>query len=74
MAFTEDEAAYLKPQFPMEVSGRANHHDPVTSPHLPGGKAGSSPPRRREFQQRTDMGRARLGALPNQPQPMGDPP
>jgi hypothetical protein len=43
-------------QFPMEVSGRANHHDPVTSPNLHGGNAGSSPPPGGTFQQATDMG------------------
>ena len=30
-------------------SGRANHRDPVTPPHLPGGKPGSGPPPGREF-------------------------
>jgi hypothetical protein len=29
--------------------GRVNHQDPVTSPHLPGGKAGSGPPPGRKF-------------------------
>src|SRR5712691_11815913 len=30
-------------------SGRANHRDPVTPPHLPGGKPGSGPPPGRDF-------------------------
>jgi monoterpene epsilon-lactone hydrolase len=29
-------ASGMVPQFPMEVSGRANHHDPVTSPYTSG--------------------------------------
>src|ERR1017187_2963821 len=37
-------------------SGRANHRDPVTPPHLPGGKPGSGPPPGRKFQQWFDMG------------------
>jgi hypothetical protein len=31
-------------------SGRLNHRDRVTPPHLPGGKPGSNPPPGREFQ------------------------
>jgi hypothetical protein len=42
--------------------GRANHHDPVTSPNLPGGKPGRSPPPGGQFQQRTDMGERAWGA------------
>jgi hypothetical protein len=34
---------------------RANHRDPVMSPHLAGGKPGSGPPPGRKFQQRVDM-------------------
>src|SRR5258707_6010597 len=33
----------------LRCSGRANHHDPVTPPHLPGGKPGSGPPPGRDF-------------------------
>jgi hypothetical protein len=35
---------------------RANHRDPVTPAHLPGGKPGSSPPPGRQRHQRIDMG------------------
>jgi Aldo/keto reductase family len=34
----------------------ANHRDPVTPAHLPGGKPGSGPPPGRKLRQRTDMG------------------
>jgi len=61
------------PQFPMEVSGRANHHDLVTSPHLPGGKPGGGPPPGGKFQQRTDMGE-RAWRRCRTSQPKGDPP
>src|SRR6266704_166405 len=40
----------------LRCSGRANHQDQVTPPHLPGGKPGSGPPPGREFQQWIDMG------------------
>ena len=54
-------------------SGRANHRDPVTPPHLPGGEPGSGPPPGRKFQQRIDMDeRAWSAAKPTQPK--GDPP
>jgi pyridoxine 4-dehydrogenase len=33
----------------LRCSGRANHRDPVTPPHLPGGKPGSGPPPGRKF-------------------------
>jgi len=33
----------------LRCSGRANHRDPVTPPHLPGGKPGSGPPPGRRF-------------------------
>jgi hypothetical protein len=49
-------------------SGRANHRDQVTPPHLPGGKPGSGPPPGREFQQRIDVGgpvRERCPVSPN---------
>ena len=55
-------------------SGRANHQDPVTPPHRPGGNPGSDPLAGREFQQRIDVGEPAPGVLPNQPQPKGDPP
>ncbi len=40
----------------LRCSGRANHRDQVTPPHLPGGKPGGGPPPGRKFQQRIDMG------------------
>ena len=40
----------------LRCSGRANHQDQVTPPHLPGGKPGSGPPPGGKFQQRIDMG------------------
>ena len=49
----------------LRCSGRANHRDLVTSPRLPGGKTGSSPPPGGNFSSLT--WRASLGALPNQP-------
>jgi NAD(P)-dependent dehydrogenase (short-subunit alcohol dehydrogenase family) len=36
----------------LRCSGRANHRDQVTPPHLPGGKPGSGPPPGREFPRR----------------------
>jgi hypothetical protein len=49
-------------------SGRPNHRDSVTPPHLPGGKPGSGPPPGGKFQQRIDMGeRAWSAARPTQP-------
>jgi hypothetical protein len=38
----------------LRCCGRANHHDPVTPRHLPGGKPGSGPPPGRKFQQWID--------------------
>ena len=52
-------------------SGRANHRDPVTPPHLPGGKPGSGPPPGRDFQQW--IGRASLERCQTNPTE-GDPP
>ena len=46
----------------LRCSGRANHHDPVTPPHLPGGKPGSGPPPGRNSSAADGHGRARLGA------------
>jgi epsilon-lactone hydrolase len=43
-------------------SGRVNHCDPVTPPHLPGGKPGSGAPPGRTFQQRLDRARPPGGA------------
>src|SRR6266704_5125783 len=49
----------------LRCSGRANHRDPVTPPHLPGGKPGGGPPPGRKFQQRIDRGeRAGSAAQP----------
>ncbi len=48
----------------LRCSGRANHHDPVTPPHLPGGKPGSGPPPGRKSQQRIHLGE-RAWARPN---------
>jgi len=50
----------------LRCCGRANHHDPVTPRHLPGGKPGSGPPPGRNFSSGL-TGRARLGALPSRP-------
>ena len=55
-------------------SGRANHHDPTTPAHLPGGHAGSGPPPGREFQQWIDMGEPAWGRCQTGPQLKGDPP
>jgi hypothetical protein len=41
----------------LRSSGRANHHDLVMPPHLPGAEPGSDPP----------------GVLPGEFQPKGDP-
>ena len=46
----------------LRCSGRANHRDPVTASHLPGGQPGSGPPPGRRFQQRVDMGESAWGA------------
>src|ERR1022692_3724575 len=51
----------------LRCSGRANHRDQVTPPHLPGGKAGSGPPPGREFQQRIDMGEPACERCPTNP-------
>ena len=48
-------------------SGRANHRDPVTPPHLPGGKPGSGPPPGRKFQQRIDIGERAWERCPANP-------
>jgi hypothetical protein len=56
----------------LRCSGRANHQDQVTPPHLPGGKPGGGPPPGGAFSQRIDMGeRAWSAAKPTQPK--GDP-
>ena len=56
-------------------SGRANHQDPMMSPHLPGGKPGSGPPPGRDFGSGlTWASPPGSAALPSQPQPKGDPP
>lgn len=48
--------------------GRANRRDPVTPPHLPGGKTDRRRPASRKFQQRVDTGeRARSAGKPTQP-------
>jgi hypothetical protein len=58
----------------LRCSGRANHHDPVTAPHLPGGKSGSGAPPGWKFF-RSGMTWARPpGVLPGEFQPKGDPP
>jgi epsilon-lactone hydrolase len=46
----------------LRCPGPANHHDPVTPPHLPGGKPGSGPPPGRKFQQQIGMGEPAWGA------------
>jgi len=52
----------------LRCSGRANHRDPVTPPHLPGGKTDSGRPPGRRSQQRIDMGKRAWGtAEPTQP-------
>jgi hypothetical protein len=56
----------------LRCSGRANHRDPVTPPHLPGGKSGRGPPPGRNAQQRIDRA-SPPGALPGECQPKGDP-
>jgi len=47
---------------PLRRSGRANHRDPVTPPHLPGSKAESSPPPGRKLSGGFDMGEPAWGA------------
>jgi hypothetical protein len=56
-------------------SGRANHRDPVTPPHLPCGKAGSGLPPGRKFQQWIDTGEpagVRCPANPNRREVLGE--
>jgi len=45
----------------LRCSGRANHHDPVTRPHLPDSKPGSGSPPRQE--QRDGMGEPARGCV-----------
>src|SRR5437667_5552503 len=52
---------------------RANHRDPVTPPHLPGGKPGSGPPPGRDFSSGLTWA-SPPGVLPGEFQPKGDPP
>ena len=57
----------------LRCSGRANHQDQVTAPHLPGGNGGRGPASRQGFQQWIDVGEP-PGTLPNRPRPKEDPP
>jgi hypothetical protein len=54
-------------------SGRANHRDSVTPPHLPGGKPGGRPGSRQEICSGGLTGAEPAWVLPGEFQPKGDP-